>query len=120
MQTHLRSISAVTLVVSDMGGAYRFYESLGFQPIYGGESADFSSFRVGENFLNLTLGEGGGYNAIWGRIIFYVDDVDAMHRHVVALGMEPETEPRDAEWNERYFHLLDPDGNELSFAKPIA
>jgi uncharacterized glyoxalase superfamily protein PhnB len=28
-------------------------------------------------------------------------------------------EPRDAEWGERYFHLTDPDGHELSFARPI-
>ena len=52
-------------------------------------------------------------------MIFYVDDVDAMYRKVVALGLEPETQPSDAEWHERYFHLLDPDGNELSFARPI-
>jgi hypothetical protein len=28
--------------------------------------------------------------------------------------------PRDAEWGERYFHLHDPDGHELSFAQPVA
>ena len=28
--------------------------------------------------------------------------------------------PRDAEWGERYFHILDPDGHELSFARPLA
>jgi hypothetical protein len=27
--------------------------------------------------------------------------------------------PRDATWNERYFHFLDPDGHELSFATPL-
>jgi hypothetical protein len=27
--------------------------------------------------------------------------------------------PRDAAWGERYFHLHDPDGQELSFAQPI-
>ncbi len=26
---------------------------------------------------------------------------------------------RDAEWGERFFHLTDPDGNELSFAWPL-
>lgn len=119
MQTHLRSISAVTFAVSDMRAAYQFYQSLGFDPNYGGESADFSSFKVGTSYLNLTLAAGGKNKAFWGRVIFYVDDVDAMHSHVVALGLRPEAGPRDAEWHERYFHLLDPDGNELSFAKPI-
>jgi uncharacterized glyoxalase superfamily protein PhnB len=27
--------------------------------------------------------------------------------------------PRDAEWGERFFHLTDPDGHELSFAWPL-
>ena len=27
--------------------------------------------------------------------------------------------PRDAEWGERFFHLIDPDGHELSFARPL-
>ncbi len=119
MQTRLTSISAVTLVVSDMSAAYRFYESLGFEPNYGGESASFSSFKVGTSYLNLELIEGPSDDALWGRVIFHVDDVDAMHAHVVALGLQPESAPRDAEWHERYFHLKDPDGNELSFAKPL-
>jgi hypothetical protein len=31
----------------------------------------------------------------------------------------PDTAPRDAEWGERFFHLTDPDGHELSFAWPL-
>jgi catechol 2,3-dioxygenase-like lactoylglutathione lyase family enzyme len=33
-------------------------------------------------------------------------------------GFNPEI-PRDASWGERYFHMLDPDGHELSFAQPL-
>ncbi len=29
------------------------------------------------------------------------------------------TSPRDAEWSERFFHTDDPDGHELSFARPL-
>ena len=29
-------------------------------------------------------------------------------------------EPDPDEWGERYFHLTDPDGHQLSFAKPLA
>jgi len=117
MQTPLTSISAVTLVVADMSEAYRFYESLGFEPNYGGERASFSSFKIGTSYLNLELAKGPSNDALWGRVIFYVDDVDVMHGHVLALGLQPEAAPRDAEWHERFFHLRDPDGNELSFAK---
>ena len=33
-------------------------------------------------------------------------------------GLQPDTSPRDAPWGERYFHITDPDGHELSFARP--
>ena len=54
-----------------------------------------------------------------GRVIFYVADVDALYDRALAAGCLPSTTPRDAEWGERYFHLTDPDGHELSFARPL-
>ena len=38
---------------------------------------------------------------------------------VIDSGLAPEAAPRDADWGERYFHLTDPDGHELSFARPL-
>jgi uncharacterized glyoxalase superfamily protein PhnB len=35
----------------------------------------------------------------------------------VASGAQPDAPPRDAAWGERFFHLTDPDGHELSFAR---
>jgi hypothetical protein len=35
---------------------------------------------------------------------------------VIAADLKPEITPRDAEWGERFFHLVD-DGHELSFAR---
>ena len=55
----------------------------------------------------------------WGRVIFYVDDVDKIYHHMTAVGLTPEFRPRDATWGERYFHITDPDGHELSFARPF-
>src|SRR4051794_21900435 len=55
----------------------------------------------------------------WGRVIFYVRDVDAAHERALAAGYRPTNPPRDAEWGECYFHLTDPDGHELSFARPL-
>jgi uncharacterized glyoxalase superfamily protein PhnB len=52
-------------------------------------------------------------------VIFYHSDVDALHASIVAAGYRPDTVPRDAEWGERFFHLTDPDGHELSFAWPL-
>ena len=54
----------------------------------------------------------------WGRLIFYVTDVDALWNHLKDRGFDPEI-PRDASWGERYFQIPDPDGHELSFARPL-
>ena len=49
-----------------------------------------------------------------------VDDVDAVHARAEGAGYHPATGPTDASWGERYFHIRDPDGHELSFARPLA
>jgi catechol 2,3-dioxygenase-like lactoylglutathione lyase family enzyme len=115
----LQKISAVTLATADMPRAVDFYRRLGFEVLHGGPDGDFTSFRVGDGYLNLALRPGYAPGPPWGRIIFYVSDVDAVHAAALSAGLKPETAPRDAEWHERYFHILDPDGHELSFAKPL-
>ncbi|HYW91454.1 MAG TPA: VOC family protein [Gammaproteobacteria bacterium] len=114
----LEAISAVTLAVTDMARSVRFYRRLGFRIRYGGEGASFTSFHVGPGFLNLQLVPDADIRP-WGRPIFHVDDVDAMHRRAVTAGFMPHAEPRNAPWGERFFHLTDPDGHELSFARPL-
>ena len=115
----IESLSAVTLAVADMARSVRFYTALGFQMRYGGEDAAFTSFTAGASYLNLALRVGYGGAGPWGRAIFYVSDVDAVYARAIAAGLAPSTEPRDAVWLERYFHISDPDGHEISFAKPV-
>jgi len=116
----IEAISAVTLATADMARAVRFYRSLGFRLRYGGEGAAFSSFHAGEGFLNLIADPPSPAGGWWGRVIFHVADVDGLYRTALALGLTPEAPPRDAPWGERYFHLRDPDGHALSFARPLA
>ena len=113
------SISALTLFVSAMQRSVAFYEALGFELLYGGSNTSFSSFRVGKGYLNLALTDTRGGSPLWGRAIFYVSDVDSMHERAKISGIEPLFAPRDASWGERYFHLRDPDGHEISFASPL-
>ena len=115
----VQQISAITLAVRDMARAVEFYESkVGLEMLYGGGSASFTSFRIGDGYLNLTLVPEGGWSW-WGRVILYVNDVDAMHLRLIEAGLDPSTAPSDAPWGERYFHIVDPDFHELSFAKPL-
>jgi hypothetical protein len=48
-----------------------------------------------------------------------VDAPPLADARAVAAGLRPQAPPRDAEWGERFFHLTDPDGHELSFARPL-
>ncbi len=96
----IESISAVTLATHDMPRAVRFYTSLGFDILHGGEASSFTSLRAGPGYLNLIAqGEDKSWSW-WGRIIFYVDDVDALYARALAVGHQPSTKPRDAEWDD--------------------
>jgi catechol 2,3-dioxygenase-like lactoylglutathione lyase family enzyme len=117
----VQRISAVTLLTGDMTASVAFYEALGLHLLYGGPDALFTSFRIGAGYLNLQLDPARRpAGALWGRIVLWVNDVDAMYQRVLDAGFEPETAPADASWGERYFHIRDPDGHELSLARPLA
>ncbi len=115
----IEGISAVTLATHDMACAVRFYRILGFELVHGSEDAAFTSFRAGANHLNLIAQPHQRRWSWWGRVIFCDSDVDGFYSRVITAGLKPETAPRDAEWGERFFHLIDPDGHELSFAWPL-
>jgi catechol 2,3-dioxygenase-like lactoylglutathione lyase family enzyme len=119
MNVRIEKISAVTFRVRSMKASVQFYRDvLGMEVLYGGEGSGFSSLVAKDAdsvILNLEEGETG---TEWGRLIFHVTDVDACWQHLNDLGFAPER-PRNAAWGERYFHMLDPDGHELSFARPI-
>lgn len=113
----IERVSAVTLFVSDMRRSCAFYQALGFSLKFGGTDAIFTSLYAGEGFLNLAKTK--GLTTGWGRAIFHVDDVDAMYAQALERGLTPDFAPSDAPWGERYFHIQDPDGHELSFATPL-
>ncbi len=71
----IQHISAVTFAVRDMARSVEFYKKLGFELLYGGESAAFSSLRAGQSFVNLVASPGYEHRW-WGRAVFRVDNVD--------------------------------------------
>jgi catechol 2,3-dioxygenase-like lactoylglutathione lyase family enzyme len=115
----IEKISAVTLKVASMLDSVRFYRGvLGMEIVFGGEDAFFSSLRAKDGSAPILNLEQGRSVTGWGRMIFYVADADAFWEYLRGKGFNPES-PRDASWGERYFHMSDPDGHELSFARPI-
>jgi catechol 2,3-dioxygenase-like lactoylglutathione lyase family enzyme len=115
----VEGISAVSLVSRDMARSVRFYRALGFTIRHGGEQASFTSLHAGSGYLNLIARPAGAPRSWWGRVIFYVSDVDAFYSRAVEAGLKADTTPADAPWGERFFHLTDPDGHELSFARAL-
>ena len=115
----IEKISAVTPKVASMLDSVRFYRGvLGMEIVFGGEDAFFSSLCAKDGSAPILNLEQGRSVTGWGRMIFYVADVDAFWEYLRGKGLQPES-PRDASWGERYFHMPDPDGYELSFARPI-
>jgi catechol 2,3-dioxygenase-like lactoylglutathione lyase family enzyme len=114
----IQRLSAITFAVRNMPTALSFYSRFGFTVVYGGPEATFTSLHMGEAYVNLSL-RPDHTPAWWGRVIFHVDDVDALYHAITTQGLTPANPPRDAPWGERFFHIVDPDGNELSFAKPL-
>ena len=61
----------------------------------------------------------------FGRIIFHTEDVDELYSHFkndasISELVSFENEPTDALWGERFFHIRNPDGDQLSFAMQIS
>ncbi len=119
-------ISAVTLLISDMKKSVDFYSKMpNFKIVYGGSDNQFTSFLIDDtakSYLNLKLDK--THSTDFGRIIFYVDDVDEFFTYMqndetISVLGKLESKPQDATWGERFFHMLDPDGYRLSFATPI-
>jgi len=119
MAPKIEKISAITFRVSNMQASLHFYRDvLGMELLYGGEQASFSSLRATHSESAILNLEQAASMSQWGRLIFHVTNVDAFWTHLNDSGFDPEI-PRNASWGERYFHMRDPDGHELSFAKPL-
>jgi catechol 2,3-dioxygenase-like lactoylglutathione lyase family enzyme len=114
-----REINAITLFTGDMAASVAFYRAVGMEVVFGGPDAGFTTLAHGANFVNLSAREGPPPDGLWGRVILWVPSPDDTWAALVAAGHEPEFEPRDAPWGERYFHVRDPDGHQISFARRL-
>ena len=131
-------ISAVTLMIKKMRRSCNFYSQIpGFKLVYGGSSnGSFATYKIGEDdpptYLNLELiadTTDSNHNhhfdkRHFGRIIFHTDNVDKLYTNFkgnteISNAILFENEPKDAPWGERYFHMREPDGYQLSFAEVI-
>jgi catechol 2,3-dioxygenase-like lactoylglutathione lyase family enzyme len=123
------------LNVSDIQESFRWFERLGWTkgwewgdpPDFGGVySGNFEIFLCqdgqggrGRSDVTMTFGPGGDDNAekgVW--MSLWVDDVDAMHAHCLAQGLEVTWPPTDMPWNVREMHVRHPDGHVFRITQP--
>jgi hypothetical protein len=82
-----------------------------------GRATDFNN-----NKSNLGGKTKGSEN--FGRIIFHTDNVDKLYLYMqydeyVSKSIIFENKPTNAAWGERFFHIREPNGYQLSFAQPL-
>ena len=120
----------------------------GFRMRYGGKPYDrFTTFEIGKGsktatYLNLELIEKVEENDSsdfykksnlgrrmkgsedFGRIIFHTENVDTLYSYMkqdeyISRSVVFENEPTNAPWGERFFHIREANGYQLSFAQPL-
>jgi catechol 2,3-dioxygenase-like lactoylglutathione lyase family enzyme len=140
-------ISAITLRVKDMEKSCTLYSKIpGFRVIYGGKPSDrFTTFEIGKGsktttYLNLEViievDDGSSDfdkkpnlektrdSEDFGRIIFHTENVDTLYSYMkqdeyISKSVVFENEPTNAPWGERFFHIRELNGYQLSFVQPL-
>jgi len=115
----IESISAITLATHDMPGAVRFYRALGFEILHGGEDSSFTSFRAGPKLSQ-------PHRPATRATLVVVGARDLLRQRCRCAsparargGIPAEHFTTRCRMGERFFHIDDPDGHELSFARPL-
>lgn len=70
--------------------------------------------------LSLFLSGHAGDCQVGGAAYFVVDDVDALNGDIRRRGIVEAEPPDDTPWGRREMTVVDPDGNRLRFANPVA
>ena len=116
------------LNVSDLQQSFAWFEKLGWRKAWDwGDPPDFGGVASGEceiflcengqggrgrSSLAATFGPDGDDAAdqgVWMSI--WVEDVDEVHRHCLAQGIEITWPPTDMPWHVREMHVRHPDGH---------
>ena len=124
------------LNVSDIQASFAWFEKLGWKkgwdwghpPTFGGVcSGECEIFLCedgqggrGRSPVAATFGPDGDQNGdqgVWMSI--WVDDVDAIYRHCLEVGIEVPWPPTDEPWNVREMHVRHPDGHVFRISKAL-
>jgi catechol 2,3-dioxygenase-like lactoylglutathione lyase family enzyme len=104
------SLNQVTIGVSDLERAFRFYCALGLHPIV--RSEGYARFVVPGNEATLSLHRANSAHSAT-VVYFEAEDLDRVVGALEGAGFEFVQAPRDQPWQWREAYLTDPDGNRI-------
>ena len=110
------------LNVSDVAASLEWFRRLGWQEGWTyGDPPGFAAVCSGPCEVFLCLDGQGGRGADQGAwMSMWVDDVDAIHAHCLANGIEVTWPPTDEPWGVREMHVRHPDGHVFRISTPKA
>ena len=76
--------------------------------------------QVSRGGMALYLTQHAGDAQPGGLVYFYVPNVDAWYREIVATGLAMHRAPENMPWGNRELHLADPDGNRVRLCTRLA
>ena len=124
----------VRLLVSDFDKTFLFYKDiLGFKVTWGGVGEHYAQFQTGDAgelgiFSKTLMADAIGTSHLQSKavsqdsiaLIFSVNDVDELYKHLSSKGVNFITQPTDQpDWGIRVAHIRDPEGNLLELSSNL-
>lgn len=106
--------------VSDLAQAKSYYiDNLGFELDFDFEMGHYAGIRHGNVLIHITAGDVLAERVGKGSVYIFCDEIDDYFAQVKANGANVLREPMDEPYMMRDFTVLDPDGNMLTFGRPL-
>lgn len=106
--------------VSDLAVAKSYYlDVLGFELDFDFEIGQYVGVKHGNVQIHLTAGDAVAERVGKGSVYIFCDEVDDYFAQVKANGANIMRRPADEPFMMRDFTVLDPDGNMITFGRPV-
>ena len=112
----LASLEGLTLHVENVEKSLEFYSKIPGATVEVSGGKDFAMLRIGTARLSL-LGHAQKQRF---HLELETEDFNAMYQALRSVGIEPDSPPKQEEWGEVDFMVVDPDGNIIEFGTPQA
>ena len=107
--------------VSHLAQAKSYYiDKLDFELDFDFEMGHYAGVHHGDVLLHITAGDVLAERVGKGSVYIFCDEVDVYFAKVKAKGANILREPMDEPYMMRDFTVLDPDGNMITFGRPLA